>query len=701
MVVRVDNATGRMMDVKGDPSHAMTSGYACIKGLQSVEIHHGEQRLLHPLERQPDGSYRQVPLAVALDRIAARIGRLRDEHGGDSVGIFRGTQHYANSTAFEMVSAFIRAFRTRSRYSTMTIDQSAKWVTDHRLGSWAAGRHRFEDADVWLLVGYNPLVSILPVNGFPVLNPTKQMKRAKERGMKFVVIDPRRTETAYYADVFLQPYPGEDPTVLAGIIRILLDEGWHDREFCDRYVNGVAELATAVEPFTPDYVERRAGVAAGLLRQAAAVFAQARRGTATSGTGPDMAPRSNLAEHLVECLNVVCGRFLREGEQLPNPGAMSTRRTVRAEVIAPDRCWETGPKSRVRGLGMINGEKMSGALADEILAPGEGQLRALIVDGGNPVNALPNRARAIKAMASLDLLVTIDPYWSETAQLAHYVLPPTLMFERPDLPLLFEKSAFPEPFAQYSAAVVTPPADSEVVEDWYVFWALAQRMGLALKFAGIELDMTQPPTTDELLALMLRDAQVPLDVIKQRPAGHVFELPPQMVAGPRPERSNNRFEAAPPDVVSELGSVAAESVDIGNMRSGQHFSYRLSVRRSRQVLNTTYRNLPQIRRRMPYNPVWIHPDDLAALGVEAGATATIRSAHGEVRAVLEPDPSMRQGVVSMSHGWGGLPGNEVYRYHGASTNDLVPDDDLNVEPINGMPWFSALPVDIVPVEEPL
>src|SRR5690606_32769223 len=144
---------------------------------------------------------------------------------------------------------------------------------------------------------------------------TKRLKEARARGMKLIVIDPRLTETARHADVFLQPRPGEDVTDAAGLLRSIFAEGWEDKEFCARHVDGgqLALLRQLVEPFTPDYVERRAGVSPAQLHEAAAVFARdGRRGPVASGTGPNMGPHSNLAEHLFECLNVVCGRFLRE-----------------------------------------------------------------------------------------------------------------------------------------------------------------------------------------------------------------------------------------------------------------------------------------------------------------------------------------------------------------------------------------------------
>jgi anaerobic selenocysteine-containing dehydrogenase len=660
----------------------MTQGYACIKGLQLGEIHQGPQRLLRPLERQPDGSFQEIDAETALDRIAARLKTIMAAHGPDALGLYRGTQHYSNTTAFHMMSAFIRATGTRSRFSTMTIDQSAKWVVDQRLGVWAAGRHTFASSDVWMFVGYNPLVSVQSINGFQPLNATKTLKAAKQRGMKLIVIDPRQTETARYADVHLQLYPGEDVAVLSGLLHIILREGWQDQAFCDAWVADLPALKAALDPYTPAWVAARAGVSADDLYTAARIFAhECRRGVATGGTGADMGPYSNLAEQLLETLNVVCGRYNRAGDRVDNPGAMCAARSPRAEVIAPSRSWETGRQSRVRNLGMLYGEKMTGVLAEEILTPGPGQIRAMIVDGGNPANALPNRSKALQALNSLELLVAIDPYMSETARCAHYILPPTMMLERPDIPAMFEKTAFPAPFAQYAPAIVSPPAGSDVMEDWYVFWAIARRLGLPMEFNGQALDMSVAPDTDQLLDILLQDAAVPVAEMRRYPGGKIFDVGDIYVSPASEKRAGNRFVVAAADVQSELAAVYAR-VPV----SAAH-PLRLSVRRSRQVMNSTYRDIAAIYKQLPENPLWMHPDDLASLGLSDGQTVTVASAHGQIRVPVSADKTMKVGVVSLSHCWGGQSGY--------ASNDLISGDPEHSEPINGMPWYTGVPVAVM------
>lgn len=683
----------RIIAIRGDKQHPATSGYVCIKGLQSGQAHNWPGRLLHPLKRRPDGSFEQIALEQALDEISATIETIIRRDGPQAVAAFRGTQSGLNSTAYRILPDFLRAIGSPSFFSTMTVDQSGKWVCLERLGAWGGGRHPFHTSDVLMIFGGNPMVSISTV-GFDPLNVDQRMKEARARGMKLIVIDPRRTETARHADLFLQPFPGEDPAIAGGLLRIILEQGWEDREFCARYAGNLDELRRALEPLSPEYVEHRSGLQRGELYRAARLFAhECRRGAAISGTGPSMSAHSNLAEHLIECLNVICGRYARPGDPVPNPGVIGPRRPRRARVIGPRRSWESGHRSRIRGVGTLFGEMMSGILADEILTAGKGQIKAMIVDGGNPANSLPDQVKTVKALRALELLVTIDPVMTNTARLSHYVIPPKLQYERADLPTTpdYETVFFHVPFSQYTPAIASPPAGSEVVDDWYVFWAIARRLGCNILYDGVPLNMTAPPATDDLIAIAARNSQVPLEEIKKYPGGKIFDPQQQLVeAG----QGNARFALFPADVGEEfkdyLGQSSAASV-------GGHapFSHLLSVRRLREVSNTMYRELPAIHKRRPYNPAWLNPADVDRMGLRSGDKVALVSDHGRVTAIVQPDETVRPGVVSISHGWGALPGETEDPQQAGSAVNLLVSSERFCETVNAMPRQSAIPVNIV------
>lgn len=695
MLVSIDDDQ-RVVDVRGDHDHPMTMGYACIKGLQAPHVHHGESRLLHPLKRMPDGRFEPIPLEQALDEIAERLRAILAQHEPRAVAAFRGTQAYLNSCAYPIQPAFLAALGSPSFFSTATIDQSAKFVSAERLGSWEAGWQPIDTCDVWMAFGFNPLVSVQALMGFHTLNPSKRMQQLKASGVKFILVDPRRTEMARYADIHLQPYPGEDVAVAAGLLHIILKNGWQDDDFLAGNANGLEALKLAVAAYTPEMVAHRAGIDAADLIAAAELFArQSRRGFVTSGTGPSMGPHSNLAVHLLDALNVVCGRFKREGEPVPNPGVFIPRRAVRAQARSPRRSWQHGAESRVGEYSALWGEMMSNTLADEILKPGPGQIRSLFVVGGNPLSALPDQRKAVEAFKQLDLLVTIDPVMSNTARLSHYVLPPKILYEREDMTNLFETAIYPQAFAQHTPSLVPPPAGSDVQDDWYIFWGIAKRLGLTLSLNGQPLNMAQAPSTRELLEIMAAGSQIPLTEIAGQPAGKVFPVEPQFVAAP--DERTGRFELAPNDVQAELQAVAREPVQHGAyLEDGQRFTHLLCVRRLRDVINSAMRDAPAIRKRTPYNTAQLHPDDIAALELCGGERVEISSAHGRIQAVLEADATLKRGIVTLPHGWGGLPGDDRYETEGASVNLLI-SANRHIETINAMARMTAVPVNIARV----
>lgn len=678
---------GRAVEVRGDRSDPVTRGYTCIKGTQNPDLLHGKGRFTRSMRRAADGSLAEVDLTTALDDIGARLKAIVAEHGPRSVGIFMGTQAWFSAVNAPAATAFAAALGTPCLFGTMTIDQSAKWVAGERIGVFNGGPQRFDYSDVWMLVGTNPLVSIMggpSTSGFGHTNPTKTLRDARARGMKLIVIDPRRTETAVQADLFLQSRPGEDAVLLAGIVHVVLRERWHDHAFCDHHVNGLGQLEAALAPFTPEAVARRAGVNAEDILLAARMFAKdGKRGRVGTGTGPDMGPHSNVAEHLAQCLNVLCGRYLREGEEVPNPGVLQPPVARHADVTPPARSWLKGPRSRRLGLGRMFGQMMSAELADEILQPGTGQIKALICVGGNPAVALPDQAKTIAALGELDLLVTIDPRLSATARLADYVIAPTLAFERHDHTGYLE-AMFQQPYARYAEPVVEAPAESQVIDDWKFFWEIARRMELPMQLGESLCGDGPTPSTEDILASMAVGSRVPLEEVRAQPAGAIFDAGKAHVQPARAGRVD-KLELAADDVLGEIASVAATLDQPHDSR------LLLTVRRVREFVNSGLTDASKSRARIPENPAFLHPEDLDRLGLTDGEKVCVVSATGRIVAVARTDPSLRCGTVSVTHCWG--EGSDDDRRIPESTSRLVASD-RDLQAINGMPIMTAIPVEV-------
>jgi anaerobic selenocysteine-containing dehydrogenase len=277
-----------------------------------------------------------------------------------------------------------------------------------------------------------------------------------------------------------------------------------------------------------------------------------------------------------------------------------------------------------------------------------------------------------------------------TAVLSHYIIPPKLLYERVDVakPAGFEGFLAGPAFNQYLPAVVGLPQDSELVDDWYPFWALAKRLNVQLSFAGQPLDLTGAvPSTDELLDILFRDSRIPLDTLRQHPRGKIFDEDAFFVSE-RDPASTNRFDIAPDDVVAELLEVLTE-----RPRTSAKYPFLLTVRRIRSTHNSLGRNFGATRKRGTFNPVYVHPDDLCSLDLDDGEQIELASEVASVSAIVSADATMQRGVVSMTHCWGMLPEDD-YETMGVSTSQLV-RTDIGVEPINAMPAMSAIPVRLV------
>ena len=712
--VLVEVVDGRPLRVKGDADNPLYRGFCCVKGQNMAAVQQSPKRLLHSQKRMPDGSYREIDVEQAMDEIAAKLRALLDEHGPRSVATYSGTMaSNAGAANGAVTSAFLKAIGSRMGFNSNTIDQPGKMVAAMLHGSWMAPPTPFSEARVLLLVGANPLVAMS--GGVPHTNPGRSLTDAIARGLRLLVIDPRRSETARRAHRHLQPRPGEDVAILAGLLRVILEEDLVDRAFVDEHVSGVDALRDAVAPFTPASVAQRADVAAEDLVELARSFATHGPGVAVAGTGPNMSGHTTLLEYLLRCLNTLCGRYQRAGDRMVEPPCLGQPQSPKAQAMPPmpQYAHGFGEKIRIRGLSNSAAGMPTAALAEEILLEGEGQVHALISHGGNPVAAWPDQLKTLEAMEALDLLVQIDTKMSATARVADYVIAVKHALEVPGMTLGQEYlSAYAigfgttAPWAQYTPALVDPPEGSDLIEDWEFFYGLAIRLGVQLvvkpvsftgtvRVEGTALDMIEKPSTEDLFDVVTKNSRIAMDEVRQHPGGAIFQDPPVFVA-PRDEGWEGRLDVGNESMMSDLADVAREPA-----AAEDAWPYRLVSRRQMNVLNSTGCDEPGQQRGQTTNPAYMHPRDIEALKLERGDLVEIRSPHAGICGVVEADANLRRGLVSMTHSRGDGPERDgEVRQIGSNTGRLSPVD-RDFERYTGLPRMSNIPVAITRVEEAL
>lgn len=694
--MELDVENGRIVQVRGDKEHPLTKGYFCVKGLASADLHNGEgsdPRLKMSKKRLEDGRFVDIDVETAQDEIADRLRQVIDRHGPGSVAVWVGTASYMGSgilTTQGMLKSLMAEIGTPNLFSGMTLDQSAKWVTALRMGAFATGKRLVHQLDALMLVGANPVVSHQgsPVNPSSAWNPGKALRDARKNGMKLVVVDPRQTETARLADIHLQIIPGQDAALMAGLIRILLDKGWYDKAFCDRFTDHLDVLRLAVTEFDLESVSRRTGVSAELIAQTAQILGQSKRVGIGSGTGSNMAPNCNLSEHLTEALNAICGGYKRAGETLATPGFININ-CAKEGVYPPSRAWKNEPHFSSQGAGRMMGEFPSALLPQAIL---DGKIKAFIVVGGNPALAISNPKKTMAALKQLELLVSIDPRLNETGELSHYIIAPALPYEKHDVPVLIESWA-PVPFLQYAPPALEKPPG--VIEDWEFFWGLAKRLGkqLTLKIApygaeyglipgGLKIDMQNKPDSEDLLAWACSNAPISYADLKQH-SGAVSPMVTPVVIQPANATDSARLDLMPEDVVQELRGYKAKQTD-------QKQEYLLCCRRVLENMNSAFRLNERSTARYETSRLFMNPEDMAAAGLKDHQSVEVQSAHGKISGLLSGDRTLRRGVVSMTHHWAAKAGARD-----GHTGNLVSVDPSDLSSISYMPHQSALPVNVV------
>ena len=692
----------RLIALAPDPDNEIYGGYTCVKGRQLIEQIYHPIRLQQSQKKQADGSFSALSSEQALDEIAEQLQSILAAHGPRSIASYNGTYSYQNSAAHDVARAFHNAIDSPSYYTSVTIDQPAKVaIGPARMGWWNGGSHMWNDSDVSLIIGNNTLVSHYSIpGGIPSFSPFNALREGKKRGIKIICIDPRQTEVASRADLHLQVRPGQDAAVVAAIIQVILSEELHDASFCAEHTQGLNLLAEQTRDFTPQRVATAAGIAAQQIIAAAHLFAAGPRGSAVTGTGPEMGPHPNLLQHLVQALNAICGRHYRAGERLPNPGVLTPAGPRSAQATSPQPQWLTdGLKSRVSddiGETVVlspygpRKEMPTAVISDEMLLEGDGQIKALICVGGNPLLAWPDQQKAQAALAGLELLVCIDLKMSATAQLADYVLAPKICLEREDVTLLTD-IWHDQAYSQYTRTVVE--AEGDKIEEWEFFWEVGRRMGLEMSLDNGPIDMREKPAKLDLLKTITHGSRVPLEEIYATEGGKVYDVP-DVILDPPDTESRGHLQLFPAGLEQELQAALHDAV----ASAPGEYPMLLVSRRMKNTYNSTGPELSLLKSKGTTNPAYIHSTDLAELGVSDGEVIEVYSRHGAIPAVAAASDDIKPGVISMSHCWGGSPAPEAdsdakIREIGSNTNRLIDNLDGS-EKYSGMPRQSSIPVAI-------
>jgi anaerobic selenocysteine-containing dehydrogenase len=728
----------RLTRIRGDDEHPISRGYICQKAARLQHYQHHDDRLRHPLRREPDGSFVRVSWDEALDDIAARLSAIRDRHGGEAFAFVGGGGQGNHLGGGGYGSGQLRAaMKSRWAYNSLGQEKTGDfWLNGRLFGSQQC--HTTEDvehADFVLFIGCNPFQAHGIPNARDVL---RAFRKDPQRTM--VVVDPRRTETADHADIHLQVKPGTDAYLMAAMLAIIVGEDLHDRAFLAQHCSGYDAVEAALRAVPVDEYARRADVPLADVERVARAFATARTACVRIDLGIQHTLHTTLNGYLEKLLYLMTGNFGKRGG--------NNLHTFLLPILGDTD--ERNPRYRRtphKQMFPIAGILPPSILPDEILQAGERRVRAVFVDSANPLVTWPDTAAYEEAFRSLELLVVVDVALTETARLAHYVLPAASQFEKLEatgfnleFPAnffhlrhpLFEPlgEALPEPeiytrllekmgvlprrFPVLAAIARSEPAATSHTGYLAALAATLRNRKLAPYAASIlyrTLGATLPPAFSAaapLLPLCIQYAArhaaavrragfkgwnaltlgaALFHAILERRAGTLISVHEFDEMWSLMRTADRRIRLEIPEMLAELRALSAETAPGADypfiLMAGERRSYNA---------NQIYRD-PAWRKVDPHGAMRMHPDDAGRLQFGDGARANCRSAHGAIEVTIELDDSVRRGTVTLPHGYG-------MRYRdsapiGPALNRLTSSE--HVDPLTRTPYHKYVPVRVEPL----
>ena len=699
--VQGEGPAARILSVRGNPDDPLSRGHICPKAVALKDIHEDPDRLRQPVKRVVrDGQTTWQPIGweEAFDLVVDQLARVREQHGANAVAVYQGNPNVHNWGCITHAQGFLGQLKSRNRYSATSADQLphqllAHWLYGHQL---AVPIPDVDHTQYMLILGGNPLAS----NGSLMTVPDvrARFKALRERGGKLVVIDPRRTETAAVASEHHFIDPGTDAFWLLALIHTLFAEELTQPGPWADVTDGIRAIRDLVAPFSPEAVASTTGINAETTRRIAREFAAAPKAVAYGRMGVSTQAHGVVCQWAIQVLNLLTGNLDREGGALVTSPAVD----LIAQGLSSAGHFDVW-RSRVRGAPEFAGELPVSVLAEEMLTPGRGQVRALVTVAGNPVLSTPNGRQLDQALAGLDFMVSVDFYINESTRHAHVILPPTCFVEHDHYDLVFLHLAVRN-VARYSGAIV--PIQPDQRHDWQIFGELARRYARrtwALQRGGIRQRLSGmlgvamlrlPPHRMLQIGLKRSGKGLSLSQLQRQPQGvDLGPLRPTLLA--RLAKRRRRVNLLPDLIARELrdlpGLLAEAQASTAALSDG---ALKLIGRRDVRSNNSWMHNSERLVSGKVRCTLLMHPQDAGARDLQDGQTVRVASRTGQIDVPLQLSTDMRPGVVCLPHGWGhGREGVQlrVARAHaGASINDLT--DDRSTERVAANAAFSAVPV---------
>ncbi len=716
--IEVEYEGEQILSIRGDKNDVLSQGNICPKATGLQDIHTDPDRIKQPMIRRRtdparksvDDQWQTVSWDEALEYAAKGLATIQREKGLNAVGSYCGRSVAHNIGALLSIEPLRRILGSRNIFTGSTVDQMPhNFVWHHMLGHQFFGTvPDINRTDYYLMLGTNPKIS----NGAMMstgANTYKKLNEIRDRGGKTVLIDPRRNESAKYMDEHHFIRPNTDALFLIGVIQTIFQRGLATAGHLKDHITGWEQIETMVKQFDLDQIAEATGIAREHIERIAMEFAQAKSAICYGRTGVSMVEFGGLCQWLMQVLNVVTGN-------LDKPGGMMFPNTAVDSLSLSASSWDRY-RSRVSGRPEFSSEFPMAVMAEEILTPGEGQIRGMIATAGNMVLSMADGKKTEEALQDFDFMVSIDFYLNETTRFADVILPPVGPFEKSHYDLYYHLYDTIN-WAKYAPALFKPEipkGEERAYTDYEIGIELLSRLAAHRSdsrwrkklYRGLARWTQKHITVERILATGLRFGPygkginpfkrnaLSLKKLKDNPHGvFLSDLEPCL-----PQRlftADKKVHLAPQVLLDDIPRLQQRFTNTKNpLFAGdpiEGLDLQLISRLTNRTLGWMHHSYRLVKGKNPC-VLLMNPKDADARQLKNQQTVALSSRRGTIELPLELTEDIMPGVVCMPHLWGhNRPGTRqriANATPGVSMNDItdigVIDELTGNAVVNGVP----------------
>jgi anaerobic selenocysteine-containing dehydrogenase len=665
---------GRILKVEGMREHPSNKGRLCAKGLSCAQLVTDPNRLKTPIRRKGErgsGKWEPISWDQALDEIGEKLLSIRDKFGPEYVGYYRG-QGPGWVTNFNYVHRFMNAWGSPNLSTPANLCFVPRMIA-HTATFGPFPEPDYERSKCIMLIGYNPVFSS-PVNYAP------RIFWAKRRGAKLIVMDPRFTNTASKADLYLQNRPGTTGALVLAMIQVIIEEGLYDSEFVDQWTIGFDRLEEFVQDYTPEKVEDTTWVSGDKIREAARMIATIKPAVVVDGNGLDQHTNTVQTVRTTSILRSLIRTVDEPGGSIMVPLLPSM--DVRMQSSQPpdfmDKSVCTYPLFAKPGFSLASTE-----MTDSLATQKPYGLKAVIVQGGEPAGVLSETKKVCEALKKSDLLVVHDLFHTATGQFADIVLPAASFLER-DLILSYRYRPWADGNLICMQNQCVPPV-GESKSDLDFIIALARRLGLEEHFPWEK--------ATDAFDWELEANNISVGYLREHPGGYIKKYPPEEIyrkyeknGFPTPSKKIELVSSLFAEYGQDPLPTFVEPALSPESRPDLTEEYPLICSASLKLgihTHTQFRTLPWIREIEPEPFCEIHPHTASEAGIADGDWMFVESPNGSIRVRARLRFTVHPSMVVVSHGYG-------QPYAGNYDLDNLITSDKGRDPIAGATGNRAL-----------